>query len=346
MIEVWRGPLVESLHFGAAAVANASGEIIEGWGDTDLQTYPRSALKPIQAIALVETGAYQTRGLTSRHLALACASHRGEPFHSALVTAWLDELRLDQNALACGPDRPADEASAAAAIREGLPAQRIYHNCSGKHCGFLTVALHRGWAVEGYDRLEHPAQQLYLDALSELTQCDARALPFGIDGCALPAAALPLAAMAAAMARFAAARAGEAPRRAAIRAIHDAMHRHAEYISGTAQPGVELARVTQGRVIMKTGAEGFMTAYVPDQGLGIALKIADGDARARVPALIALLSAVGLLDAAQQRELAALAEPPVLDSNGATVGHLRACGFETAARRTQAAVRSEASARS
>src|SRR5687768_13808460 len=248
MIEVWRGPLVESMHFGAAAVANASGEIIEGWGDTDLQTYPRSALKPIQAIALVETGAYQTRGLTSRHLALACASHRGEPFHSALVTAWLDALRLDQNALACGPDHPADEASAAAAIREGVPAQRIYHNCSGKHCGFLTVALHRGWAVDGYDRLEHPAQQLYLDALSELTQCDARALPFGIDGCALPAAALPLAAMAAAMARFAAARASEAPRRAAIRAIHDAMHRHAEYISGTAQPGVELARVTQGRV--------------------------------------------------------------------------------------------------
>jgi L-asparaginase II len=139
------------------------------------------------------------------------------------------------------------------------------------------------------------------------------------------------------MARFAAARVKSAPRRAAILAIHDAMRQHPEYISGTAQPGVELTRVTKGRIIMKTGAEGFLTAYVPDQGLGIALKIADGEPRARVPALIALLSAAGLLDAAEQRGLARLAEPPVLNSTGATVGRLRACSFETA-RCAQAAV--------
>ena len=338
MVEVWRGPLVESEHLGVAAVANAAGEIIEGWGDTTMQTYPRSALKPIQAIALVETGAYEARGLTSRHLALACASHRGEPFHTELVTAWLADLGLTQNALACGPEQPADAAAVATAILQGHPTQRIYHNCSGKHCGFLTVARHRGWPVEGYDRLDHPAQQLYLDALSELTGRDARALPFGIDGCALPAAALSVAAMAVTMARFAAARVASPARRAAIFAIHDAMRQHPEYVSGTAQPGVQLAHVTRGRIIMKTGAEGFLMAYVPEQGLGIALKIADGEARARVPALIALLSAVGLLDVAEQRELARLAEPPVLNSAGATVGRICACGFENASPRVQAAV--------
>lgn len=335
MVEVWRGELVESVHHGVAVVANAAGEIVAGWGDTALITYPRSALKPIQAIALVETGAYAARGLTPRHLALACASHRGEPFHTELVSAWLANLGLAQSALACGPDHPADEASAAAAIRAGHPVQRIYHNCSGKHCGFLTVARHRGWPVEGYDRIEHPAQQLYLDALSDLLGRDARALPFGIDGCALPAAALPVREMAAMMARFAAASVTSQARRAAILAVHEAMRAHPDYISGTDQPGVHLARVTKGRILMKTGAEGFLMAYVPQQGLAAVLKIADGEARARVPALIALLSAVGLLDAAEQRELARFAEPPVLNSAGATVGRICACGFDGTAHGVQ-----------
>ena len=337
MVEVWRGSLVESVHLGVAAVANARGEIIAGWGDTGMVTYPRSALKPVQAIALVESGALAARGLTPQHLALACASHRGEPFHTGLVTAWLAGLGLDQSALACGPDHPADETAAAAAIREGHAKQRIYHNCSGKHCGFLTVARHRGWPVEGYDRIEHPAQQLYLDALSELAGRDARALPFGVDGCTLPAAALPVKDMAVLMARFAEARASSPGRRAAILAIHDAMRLNPEYISGTGQPGVQLARATRGRIVMKTGAEGFLMAYAPGQGLGIALKIADGEARARVPALIAVLSAVGLLDQAEQRALARLAEPPVKSSAGAIVGRICACGFDPAGVQAQAA---------
>lgn len=327
MVEVWRGALVESEHHGAAAVANAAGEIVAGWGDTALVTYPRSALKPIQAIALVETGAYAAQRLTPRHLALACASHRGEPFHVQLATEWLASLGLEQNALACGPDHPMDAASAAAAIRAGHPEQRIYHNCAGKHCGFLTVAQHRGWALDSYQAIEHPAQQLYLDAFSEMLGRDARALEFGVDGCALPAAALSLKDMAVMMARFAATQAGAGSRRAAILEIQNAMRAHPEYISGTDQPGVHLARVTQGRIIMKTGAECFIMAYSPQQGLAAVLKIADGEARARMPALIALLACVGMLTADEERALARFAEPPVKNSAGATVGRICACGF-------------------
>jgi L-asparaginase II len=325
MAEVWRGEVVESVHFGAAAVANTRGEIVAGWGDVDTVIYPRSALKPIQAIALVETGAFEKLGLSQQHLALACASHYGEPFHVELVASWLAHLDLDQEALACGPDRPMDPASAEAVIRSGEPKQRIYHNCSGKHCGFLSVCRHLGWPVEGYDRLDHPAQQLYLDALSEMGAVDARTLPFGIDGCTLPAAALPLKDMAATMARFADARAASSGRRSAIAAIHDAMRAHPRYVSGTDAPGARIARVTRGRVIVKTGAEGFITAYVPAQGLAIALKIADGEARARAPTLIAVLAATGLITADERDELARLAEPPILDSTGRTVGRLRAC---------------------
>jgi L-asparaginase II len=327
MVEAWRGELVESVHFGAAAVANARGEIIDGWGDTEMLVYPRSALKPIQAIALIETGAAEACGLTEQHVALACGSHRAEPIHTALVTEWLQRLKLDQGALACGADAPADPDAAASAVREGHPKQRIYHNCSGKHCGFLTVITHRGWSVEGYDRLEHPAQQLYLDALSELAQRDARALPFGIDGCTLPAAALPLRAIAAAMARFAKADVSSPGRRAAILAIQNAMRLHPEYVSGTNQAGVQIARATGGRILVKTGAEGFMLAYIPKEGVAAALKIADGAARAREPALIALFAANGLLQPSEVRELAHLLEPPVVDSAGKTVGRLRVCGF-------------------
>jgi len=324
LVEVWRGPLVESCHMGAAAVANARGELIAGWGDTSLVTFPRSALKPVQAIALVESGAYAAAGLTLRHLAMACASHRGEPMHSRLVAEWLSAMDLDQECLACGPDRPADPAAADAAVIEGRPRQRIFHNCSGKHCGFLAVARHNGWPLQGYDEIDHPAQQQYLDALSELICADSRALSYGVDGCALPAPALSLAAMAAMLARFANAQVASPGRRAAVTTIQEAMRTHPELLSGTDQPGVVLAKVTGGRVLVKTGAEGFISAFLPGRGIGVAIKIADGEARARVPVLVAVLAAVGLLDAGEQQALAGLAAPPVLNSTGNVVGRIRA----------------------
>ncbi|MCH7888955.1 MAG: asparaginase, partial [Proteobacteria bacterium] len=204
--EVWRGAVVESVHFGVAAVANADGEIVHGWGDPSVVTYPRSALKPIQAIALVETGAHRAYRLEERHLALACASHLGEPMHVDLVERWLETLGLSEQALACGPDYPIDVDAAHALIRAGRDKSRLYHNCSGKHCGFLTVARHMGWDVAGYGERDHPAQRRYLDSLSELLGRDARALDFGVDSCTLPAAALSVGDAAVVMARFAAAR--------------------------------------------------------------------------------------------------------------------------------------------
>jgi L-asparaginase II len=324
MVEVWRGPVVESVHAGVAAVANADGEIIAGWGDTGLVTFPRSALKPVQAIALVETGAHARSGLGTRQLAMTCASHRAEPMHVELVAGWLATLGLPQEALVCGADRPADVAAADAAVIDGQPRQRIFHNCSGKHCGLLALSRAQGWDIDGYDRLQHPAQQAYLDALSELAGTDAAAMPWGIDGCGLPAPAMPVHTAARLIARHAGARASSPGRRRAIGTIHDAMRAHPELLSGTGQAGVLIARATGGRILVKTGAEGFITALVPGQGLGIALKIADGEQRARVPTLLAVLRTLRLIDTAAQQALAALAEPPVLNSAGDRVGGIRA----------------------
>ncbi len=324
MVEVWRGPVVESVHAGIAAVANASGEIIAGWGDTGVPTFPRSALKPVQAIALVESGAHAKAGLGSRHLAMACASHRAEPMHVEIVAGWLASMGLAQEALVCGADRPVDVAAADAAVIAGQPRQRIFHNCSGKHCGFLALSRGQGWAIEGYEHLSHPAQQAYLDALSELSHADAAAMPWGVDGCGLPAPAMPLHTAARLVARHAGARAASPGRRAAIGAIHDAMRAHPELLSGAGQPGVQIARATGGRILVKTGAEGFITAFVPGQGIGIALKIADGEQRARVPVLLAVLRTLRLIDDAEHQSLAALAGPAVLNSAGDVVGHIRA----------------------
>jgi L-asparaginase II len=325
LAEVWRGTVVESVHFGVAAVANAAGEIVYGWGDPSIVTFPRSSLKPIQAIALVETGAAEEFGLTQRHIALSSASHRAEDIHVDLVMEWLGQLDLTEEALACGPDLPRNPKRIHAIIRAGGDEARRYHNCSGKHCGFLTVARHMGWAVEGYNEPSHPTQTLYLEVLSEFLGRDATSLPLGVDGCTLPAPAMSISEMAVVMARYAAASVSSQTRKAAIHTIQDAVRRYPEYMSGIGEPTDLIARATDGRVIMKTGAEGFLCAFIPDQGLGVALKIADGSARARVIAFLNLLGQLDLLTPDALRALTPLLDQPVYNSIGATVGKICGC---------------------
>lgn len=323
--EVWRGPAVESVHYGVAAVANAAGEIIYGWGDTGTVTFPRSSLKPIQALALVETGAADAFTLQPQDLALACASHRGEPMHTARAGQWLTSLGLSAEHLACGPDYPSDEESAADLLRNGTAPSRLFHNCSGKHCGYLTVARHMGWPVEGYDDPSHPTQQLYFDNFSDLLGEDARKFPMGIDGCTLPAPALSMSAMARCMARYAAADTGSQNRDQAIRRLQNAMRAYPELVAGTGQPNVALSKATGGRVIMKGGAEGYLAVFIPDQGLGIALKVADGNSRARFVALLAVLRELKLLNGTEIASLAELAEPSIRNSVGTVVGRICSC---------------------
>ncbi|HYF08283.1 MAG TPA: asparaginase, partial [Acetobacteraceae bacterium] len=296
LADVWRGPAVESVHHGIAVVADAEGRIVLSLGDPDFATFPRSSLKPFQAIALVETGAADALSLTEEHLALACASHRAEDFHVALVRDWLGRLGLDENALACGPDLPRGGADQAAVLRAGGAPSRVFHNCSGKHCGFLSVAKRISAPVAGYQDPAHATQRLYLDVFSEFLGRDAATLPRGTDGCSLPALALSVADMARAAARFAAAEAAGEERRAAIRRLQAAMRAHPDHLSGRDQATSRIVHATGGRVLLKSGAEGFVVGFVPDRGLGLAVKVADGATRAKMGVLAALISRLGLLD--------------------------------------------------
>jgi L-asparaginase II len=321
LARVWRGPVVESVHGGVLAVADLEGRIRHARGDISWAPPPRSALKPFQAVALVESGAADALGLTAEHIALACASHHAQPFQVAVVADWLGKLGLGEDALVCGPAFPRDPADVAAAYAHG-GARRFFHNCSGKHCGFLSVAKQLGGGL-GYADPEHPAQRLYREILAEFTGIPAGSLRHGTDDCGLPAYSVPVRAMARAAARFSVAMAATASRRAAVRRVLDAMEANPDHLSFKDSPTAKLMRAVPGLVV-KGGAEGYLLGFVRSHGLGIAVKVADGDPNGRVKfgVLVRALSRMEVLRVAEAEALIAALGHAVLDSNGNEVGRV------------------------
>jgi L-asparaginase II len=319
LVEITRGELVESVHRGSVAIVDAAGAARLALGDVTSPVYSRSSLKPMQAIPLVESGAADAFGLGEEEIALACASHSGEPMHTERVTAWLARIGLGESDLACGAHPSRYEPVAEAMIREGRKPTRIFNNCSGKHTGFLTVARHWDIATKGYEHHDHPVQVAVAAALKELS--GATALPWGVDGCAAPNFAISLAQFARAAAQMAAPHALPAPRAAAARRIIGAMLRHPELMSGTGRACATLIRASGGRAAVKTGAEGFFAGWIPGMGLGVAIKIDDGAGRAAETAMAAVLDRLGLLgDNAKAR---AILRAPVLNTRSAVVGERR-----------------------
>ncbi|RBI85538.1 asparaginase [Rhodosalinus halophilus] len=318
MAEAARGPFVESQHFGAAAIAGPEG-IREAWGDAGRVILPRSAIKMIQALPLVTSGAADAARLGPEHLALACASHQGAEMHTRRVADWLDALGLSEADLRCGPQMPSDRAAREALIRAKETPTQLHNNCSGKHAGMLTLARHLGAGPE-YHLPGHPVQIACREVFEALT--GAPSPGYGIDGCALPNFAGRLDGIARAMAWFATAHEREDARsRAAVR-LTEAMMAHPELVAGEGRTCTELMRAAPGAIAVKTGAEGVFTAILPEQGLGVALKIADGAARAADCAIAALLVRLGALDAkdpAVRRRM----EAAVLNRRGDEVGAIR-----------------------
>jgi L-asparaginase II len=319
LVEITRGELVESWHRGAIAICDAQENVLVALGDIERPLYPRSSIKPIQALPLVESGAADAFGLGSEEIALACASHSGEPMHTERVAAWLKRVGLSEQELACGPQPPRYEPVWEEMIRRGQEPTRLHDNCSGKHAGFLTVARHWKIPTAGYERHDHPVQRAVAKALGELSGI-ADALPWGIDGCTAPSFALPLAAFARTLAKFASPR-DLAPERArAMARIVGAMIAHPELVAGTGRVCTLLMRAGPGRVAVKTGAEGVYAGIAPGHGLGIALKIDDGASRAAETAIAFLLDRLGLVDRDAVREIVTA---PVRDTRDRIVGERR-----------------------
>ena len=293
MVEVWRGAFREVIHKGHAVICDADGQIVQSWGDPNLVFLPRSAVKIIQALPLVETGAADAFGLSDRQLSLACASHISSDIHIQAVKEWLAMLGLSDNDLACGPQEPRDIAVRDALIRAEEPVCRCHNNCSGKHSGMLTLARHLGADLD-YVSPSNPVQKAILATFEDLTGAKTRG--YGIDGCSAPNYAFSLKEIARAMAYIAWAPEDGSPRERAAARLRRAMAAHPEMVSGDGEACTELMRAMGGKVTIKGGAEGSYTAILPEHGLGIAVKIMDGAQRAQQAAITALLVHMGVLD--------------------------------------------------
>ena len=311
-IRVWRGERIESVH-RAAAVVHDGVDVVRAWGDPAAVIYPRSAIKMMQALPLVETGVESD----PRRLALACASHQGTAAHAGLASGWLSDAGWSEADLRCGAHRPYDEAAADALIRAGEAPSQLHNNCSGKHAGFLALARRVGGGPD-YVEADHPVQKAVRAAFEEATGADSPG--WGIDGCSAPNFAQALGRVAAGAAAFARAT-GDGARGRAMVALREAMAAHPDLVAGEGRACTDLMRAAGHRAALKTGAEGVFVGILPAKGLGIALKVEDGATRAAEALIAALLAEVGALDPAHPAARARMVGP-ITNRRGIETGRL------------------------
>jgi L-asparaginase II len=314
MVEIWRGPFLESVHCGFAVVCDAGGSIVDAWGDPDHVILPRSSSKMLQALPLVRSGAADQFGLTTAQLALCCASHNGAAIHSNPVARWLADLDLSDADLRCGPQEPADIPARDSLIKSDTSPCQMHNNCSGKHCGFLTYGKFLGAGPEYVDP-DHPVQIAVKDAFEEITEMDSPG--FGVDGCSAPNYAASMHGIARAMAKFAAAPDGSAEHR-----LRTAMMTHPELVAGETRACTDLMRAMPGKLAVKTGAEGVFVGILPDQRLGFVVKIADGTTRAAEAVTAGLLARYGVLPA-DAPILNRFVNAPIRNRAGLETGQMR-----------------------
>ena len=318
-IEVLRGSFQESLHLVHAVVTDSSGKVVEGWGDIDFLTFPRSAVKPLQAIPLILSGAEERFQMSTAELAMACSSHGAEPAHLRVVSSWLERIGCEADDLECGSHWPSHEESAHDLARAGSYPVALHNNCSGKHTGFLTLARQRQFDLKGYIQPDHPIQKEIRSILEYMMELDLKDAPMGIDGCSIPTWGVPLRAIARGIARFSTGDQLTKEHQLACKKLRSAMVTEPYFVAGTDRHCTRVMKAFGGSVVCKTGAEGVFAAGVPELGLGIALKAQDGTKRAAEVALSHILHQVG----ASPKDPDFTIEQPLYNRNQWMIGSVR-----------------------
>ena len=316
IFEVTRGGIVESVHFGAAAVVDSSGRLLAWYGDPKLTTFMRSSAKPFQALPFIEAGGDLTFHLTSRELAILCASHDGTDEHVEVIKAIQAKVGVQESDLLCGTHLLSDLATVEAMRQRGEVPTQNRHNCSGKHTGMLAFTRMKGLPKEDYTNPSHPIQQEILGAFAAMCALPIEQVEIGIDGCSAPNFAVPLYNAALGLARLCDPQAGDVEppaRRAACNTIVEAMTSHPDMVGGPDSFDTHLMGAAGGRILAKSGAEGYYgiglrpgALGLGSLGAGVALKVSDGDAKNRVRPAVALeiLRQLGVLDLSQLERLA------------------------------------------
>ena len=330
LVEVLRGGRVESRHSGSVAICDADGALVLARGDIQTPVFPRSAVKAFQALQLLESGAADKFGLEPQEIALACASHSGEPLHAATALAMLVKAGQDEASLECGAHWPMGEAAARQLAASGGKPLALHNNCSGKHAGFICVACAGGDDPAGYIQAGHSVQREAKAAIEGMCGVNIDAAQMGIDGCSIPTWAVPLQALATGFARFGAGHGLDKGRAKAAQRIRQSVAAHPFMVAGAGRFDTDVMQVLGKAAFIKTGAEGVYCASFPALGYGVAIKMDDGAGRAAETVMAGVIGRYLPLPDSQRAELAGRMQPSLVNWNGIQVGSIRMADSWTA----------------
>ena len=316
MVEVTRSNEVESVHYGTAVLINSSGEVLKEWGNSDLLIYPRSALKPIQSLNLYKDGVAEGLKLTDEYIALTTASHHAEDLHQKMITEWLQKINIGEDKLCCGADWPWNMDDKFKANLKYKKKRRIFHNCSGKHCGHLAVSKYKDLPIENYNQNNHQIQKDLINLIENLSNFKIKNI--GIDGCTLPNPLIPLKKFALAAAKIVDYKSLNEASDIAKR-IFDSCVKFPEITGGSKSVNCALTKLSKGKAFFKNGAEGVFVAIIPEQKSALAVKITDGAARAAEVAIAGLISELKIID---EDQIEKFKKRPVKNSTEQVIGYM------------------------
>ena len=314
MVEVTRSNFTESVHHGVAVLINSNGEILEEWGNSNLLIYPRSALKPIQSLNLYKDGVAESLNLSDNLIALTTASHHAEDIHQKMIINWLKKMHLKESHLSCGPSWPWNIKDQFKAHRKYKIKRKIFHNCSGKHCGHLAVCKYKKLPIKNYQNKDHPIQKDLIKLIEDLSEYKIKNV--GVDGCTLPNPLIPLKKFA-----FAAAQLADYKKlndhSAIAKRIFDSCVKFTEIAGGSKSINSILTKLSNGKAFVKNGAEGVFVAIIPEKKSALAVKIIDGTARAAETAIAGLLSELKIINNEK------IKKRPIKNSAGQIIGSMK-----------------------
>ena len=316
MVEITRSNDVESVHYGTAVLINSSGEVLKEWGNSDLLIYPRSALKPIQSLNLYKDGVAEGLKLSDEYIALTTASHHAEDLHQKMITEWLQKINIGEDKLCCGADWPWNMDDKFKANLKYKKKRRIFHNCSGKHCGHLAVSKYKDLPIENYNQNNHPIQKELINLIENLSNFKIKNI--GIDGCTLPNPLIPLKKFALAAAKIVDYKSLNEASDIAKR-IFDSCVKFPEITGGSKSVNCALTKLSKGKAFFKNGAEGVFVAIIPEQKSALAVKITDGAARAAEVAIAGLISELKIID---EDQIEKFKKRPVKNSTEQVIGYM------------------------
>jgi len=333
LVEVTRGPLVESVHHGAVTVVDSTGKLLFSLGDPDIMVFLRSSAKPFQALPFIESGGIDHFQLTDKEVALICSSHSGTDEHVSALVNLQAKIGIDQTDLMCGVHPPYHEPTYHAMLQRGEALTQNRHDCAGKHTGMLAMCKMQGWSTDDYLNPAHPLQQLLIRTFGEMCSLQFKDIPLGIDGCSAPVFAAPLCNAALAYARLCDPKSLDA-KRAACQRITTAMSKHPDMVGGPGRYDTAIMVAGAGKWVAKEGAEGYLAIGLQpgvlspqSPGIGITITIADGDlsGRARPTVAVEVLRQLGLLSSQQVEMLKKQDARPLLNWRELTIGEIRPC---------------------